>query len=207
MKNPNAEQRPCAVPANGHCRWSTRPDGLLRAHDRTVEAEPDPPARINSPPTMRSLLFLALFLGPFGGLLRATAAPPEASLQLFSAGYPRAFFFRQSERAFAAGSFDTWSHDFEGLMGIMGKALDEEVPGRGRNVEFFTRFKATHPTQVVLLHINGNARDPRFEGQRFFAGHWLYHNGATVTANVPASPGETVIAVADATLFEVNGGR
>ena len=157
---------------------------------------------------MKRMVWFVAGLAAYGGPLGAVEAPQiQPPLQILSGGYPRAFFFRQSERAYAASSFETWSREFDGLMGIMGKALDEEVPGRGGNVEFFTRFKAAHPEQAVLLHLNGNSRDPRFEGRRFFAGHWLYHNGATITAAVPASADESVIAVADASLFEVNGGR
>lgn len=134
---------------------------------------------------------------------------PLSSLQIFRAGYPRAFFFRQAESVAVARKpdFTAWNRDFSQLMGIMGKALDEEVPGRGRNVDFFNRFKQAHPDQALLLHMNGNARDPRFEGERFFAGHWLYFNGAKILENVPAKSGETVIRVSDVTLFEVNGGR
>ncbi len=48
------------------------------------------------------------------------------------------------------------------LDGIMGKTLDEEVPGtQSPNIPFFTRFKQAHPKQAVLLHLNGNSRDPR----------------------------------------------
>ncbi len=134
---------------------------------------------------------------------------PLSSLQIFRAGYPRAFFFRQAESVAAARKpdFAVWNRDFSQLMGIMGKALDEEVPGRGRNVDFFNRFKLAHPDQAVLLHMNGNSRDPRFEGERFFAGHWLYFNGAKILETVPAKSGETVIRVSDVTLFEVNAGR
>lgn len=156
---------------------------------------------------MRFLSFAALLVALLGPAIRGAATTPEAPLQLLSAGYPRAFFFRLSERAYAATSYEAWSGEFDGLMGIMGKTLDEEVPGRGANVEFFNRFKSAHPGQAVLLHFNGNARDPRFEGQRFFAGHWLYHNGTTLTAGIAATAGETVITVADPTLFEVGGGR
>lgn len=157
---------------------------------------------------MKRLLWFCVVLVSGSWSFAADGVPPaQPPLQILTGGYPRAFFFRQSERAYAAASFEVWSREFDGLMGIMGKTLEEEVPGRGGNVEFFTRFKATHPGQAVLLHVNGNARDPRFEGQRFFAGHWLYHSGATVTADVPAGAADTVIAVSDATLFEVNGGR
>ncbi|MGB2823238.1 MAG: hypothetical protein WBF17_19800, partial [Phycisphaerae bacterium] len=125
-------------------------------------------------------------------------------------GYPRAFFFRAAE-GFAANQgipYDRWEATFSRLMGIEGKVLDEEVPGRGiRNVEFFTRFKKAHPDQLVLLHYNGNARDPRYQRGEFFAGHWIYYNGAKVLDDVPAADGVTEVRVDRPELFSVNIGR
>jgi len=123
--------------------------------------------------------------------------------------YPRAFFFRRSELQADGGrlTFQEWEEAFRPLMGIMGKALDEEVPGRSRNIGFFTRFKQAHPDQAVLLHFNGNARDPRWESQRFFAGHWLYYNGAKVLSAASADEQESVLQVSDASLFETGTGR
>lgn len=132
-----------------------------------------------------------------------------ASLDVLNAGYPRAFYFRQTEGTASSGemTYEEWSKRYDGLDGIMGKVLEEEVPGRSKGQPFFQRFKADHPAQAVLLHLNGDGRDPHDQGTRFFAGHWLYHNGATVTADVPATTGETVIAVSDPELFQVNVGR
>ncbi|MBI5396557.1 MAG: hypothetical protein HZA91_14780 [Verrucomicrobia bacterium] len=131
-------------------------------------------------------------------------------LPVVSGGEPRAFFFRQSEGLARSGRlpFENWEKTFLRLDGIMGKTLDEEVPGtQSPNIPFFTRFKQAHPKQAVLLHFNGNARDPRWECGGFFAGHWLYFNGCRVTADVPAQPGEAVITIEDPSLFRVNMGR
>jgi len=132
------------------------------------------------------------------------------ALGVLQEDYPRAFFFRSSEGAAANRqlSFERWEAAFSRLMGIEGKVLDEEVPGRSeRNVDFFTRFKQRHPGQLVMLHYNGNARDPRYQTEAFFAGHWVYYNGATVTEDVPAEEGETEIKVDDPTLFFTGIGR
>jgi len=149
------------------------------------------------------VLRLSLFLLP--ALLAA-----QPALRVVQGDYPRAFFFRSSEglAANAKISYEDWEKTFARLMGIEGKVLDEEVPGRSaRNIEFFTRFKKQHPDQLVLLHFNGNARDPRYQSGDFFAGHWLYHNGARILSDVPAAPGETDIRVEDPRLFRVNIGR
>ena len=151
---------------------------------------------------MRRLFLLALSI--------AAVAATSTSPAIFTAGYPRAFFFRFSEGAAAqkAITFERWDAAFSRLMGIEGKTLEEEVPGRSlRNIDFFTRFKKIHPEQLVLLHYNGNARDPRDNAGKFFAGHWVYYIGAKILADIPASGGESVIRVADASLFLTGIGR
>lgn len=153
---------------------------------------------------VRSLLCLTL---P-AALCLAERLPLE-QLDVMTAGYPRAYFFRFSEGMAANPkvTYEDWEKAFQRLMGIEGKVLDEEVPGRSkRNIEFFTRFKERHPRQLVLLHYNGNARDPR-DAAHFFAGHWIYHNGARILGDIPAEAGETEIRVSDARLFRVNIGR
>jgi hypothetical protein len=59
----------------------------------------------------------------------------------------------------------------------------------------------------VLLHFNGNARDPRYHTEDYFPGHWVYRKATTVVKDVPAKAGETVIQVEDARDFRVNAGR
>ncbi|HUT33100.1 MAG TPA: hypothetical protein VNE39_06465 [Planctomycetota bacterium] len=147
-------------------------------------------------------LLAACVAGAAGGTLD--------ELRVLCDGYPRAYFFRQAE-GFAANKrieYGQWDKCFRRLMGIEGKVLDEEVPGRAeRNIEFFTRFKRQHPDQLVLLHFNGNARDPRYQADKFFAGHWVYYNGAKILADVSAEEGETNVRVADASLFRTETGR
>ncbi|GAB6186782.1 hypothetical protein [Thermopirellula anaerolimosa] len=152
----------------------------------------------------------AVLLAFATSILGAELGPPPNRLPVVIGDHPRVFFFRQAE-SFARGKrmdYDRWDACFSRLMGIMGKALDEEVPGTiPDNIAYFTRFKQLHPDQAVLLHYNGNARDPRFEREEFFAGHWLYHVGSKILDDVPAEEGETIIRVADPTLYRVNMGR
>ena len=130
-------------------------------------------------------------------------------LEILSDGYPAAFFFRHSAGAATQKPYEKWEKSFSRLMGVEGKVLSEELwkARRPRTRRYFTRFKKQHPRQMVLMHFNGNARDPRFRRDDFFAGHWLYHNGATITQDVPKKNGETVIHVSDATLFRLDKGR
>ncbi|MHC4431944.1 MAG: hypothetical protein ACYTBS_08900, partial [Planctomycetota bacterium] len=138
------------------------------------------------------------------GLACVTKGRDLDRLRALSDEYPRVFFFRQVEGM----AYEQWEKTFDRLMGIEGKVLDEEIPGRSlKNIEFFTRFKQRHADKLVLLHFNGNARDPRWESQRFFAGHWIYFNGARIVADVAAEQGITDIRVDKPNLFRVNMGR
>ena len=139
------------------------------------------------------------------------AAPPGFDrLQIMQAGYPRAYFFRFAEGAARnrKNSYEDWDKSFSRLMGIEGKALDEELIGiQQRNTEFFTRFKRQHPEQMVLLHFNGNARNPDFESAGFFAGHWAYYNGSKVLSDIAAGEAESEVRVTDPSLYLTGVGR
>jgi len=155
---------------------------------------------------------LALCFSLASAMCFSTAAKARSpqSLRVYKEQYPRVFFFRQSEGMAANGrsTYEQWEESFGRLMGIEGKVLEEEIPGRSiRNIDFFTRFKKREPDQLVLLHFNGNARDPRYESDRFFAGHWIYYNGAKILSDVPAEEGESEIRVSNPALFSVDMGR
>jgi hypothetical protein len=157
--------------------------------------------------TFRRIALLAALVAAAGTV---AGQRNPASLAALSGDYPRTFFFRQAEGLAANPKVEyaAWEKAFGRLMGIMGKTLEEEVPGRSiRNIDFFTKFKQRHPDQLVMLHYNGNARDPRDQQGRFFAGHWLYYNGAKITADIPAAAGESDIPVSDPTLFLTKIGR
>jgi hypothetical protein len=185
---------------------------MLDAEDSNA---PTPPSVF--PPIVRSKLVLTslLFVGGPLGLSVSLAtdqspAPRPPELAILGSNYPRAFFFRASESQAANPntSYESWEADFGRLMGVIGKALDEEVLGREeRNPEFFTRFKHAHPEQVVLLHLNGNSRDPRYHTEQYFPGHWIYRQATAILGDVPAESGETTIKVRVASDFQVNTGR
>lgn len=145
----------------------------------------------------------------------AAAAVPAATrnlreLSILSPTYPRVFFFRSSEGGPGRRGmvYERWEAEFNRLAGIMGKCLDEEVLGReARNPEFFSRFKQRQPQQVVLLHFNGNSRDPRYHAEPYFPGHWIYRRATPIVGDVPAEAGESEIHVEDAGDFKVNTGR
>ncbi|MDP6111836.1 MAG: hypothetical protein QGF00_13365 [Planctomycetota bacterium] len=142
----------------------------------------------------------------------ASTARAESRATLAGRDYPRAFFFRAAEGggpAIQRGRFtyEQWHRTFSRLSGIMGKSLEEEVPGRSANIPIFTRFKKQHPDKVVLLHYNGNSRDPRDGIGGFFAGHWVYYVGCKITKDLPAQTGECEVHVEDPSRFRVKMGR
>jgi hypothetical protein len=142
----------------------------------------------------------------------AAESAPTSQPELLIRGpnYPRAFFFRAAEGAArrAKDGYEAWDAEFSRLMGIIGKCLDEEVLGLDqRNPEYFSRFKQKHPEQVVLLHFNGNSRDPRYHAENFFAGHWVYRQAFKILADVPATDGESVIKLDQVGDFKTGSGR
>ncbi len=137
-------------------------------------------------------------------------AATVADLALFGSDYPRVFFFRSSESVpYRKGmTYERWACDYSRLMGIMGKCLEEELENREQvNPGWFTRFKRDNPRQAVLLHFNGNARDPRYAAEKYFPGHWIYRAATAIAVDVPAEAGETVICVENAVDFRTETGR
>lgn len=159
----------------------------------------------------------ATFLALAGTLYPAETAPKSAAggkrlahLTVLSGGYPRVVFFRVAERGPLPGhTYEQWDAEFSRLMGMVGKSSGEELrhlPNRCP-AELYTRFKEAHPDQLLLLHFNGNGRDPTYENHRFFAGHWLYFNGCRVTGAIPAEAGETTLQVENPALFATGFGH
>ncbi|MCW0483933.1 hypothetical protein [Gaoshiqia sediminis] len=119
---------------------------------------------------------------------------------------PIVYFFRDSEQIGRQSSttWEEWYPAYSSLMGVEGKALPEEVTTGdfGQVRKYFNSLKGLHPEQAVILHICGRARDPQFETDPFFAGHWLYYEGAVIEKDLPAEEGITEIRVSDISLFK-----
>ncbi|MCC7491870.1 MAG: hypothetical protein IT204_05960 [Fimbriimonadaceae bacterium] len=143
----------------------------------------------------------------YAGLLLLWAGTVAGAVPLTEDPWPRAVFFRGSEGAARGGRtpFDDWLAAFGRLSGIIGKCLDEEIPNTAAsNIGYFSRYKAAYPSHLVLLHYNGNARDPR-NAAGFYPGHFLYRPGEPLTAAVSAAA--TVLPVADARSYQLKVGR
>lgn len=133
-------------------------------------------------------------------------ASDPSSLPVVHGGDPRVFSLHPFLKVRAGISYADWEACFSRLMGIESKALDEENPS-SQYKDFLVRFKRQHPDQLMMLHYNGDARDPRDQSERFFPGHWLYYNGAVIGQDAPAELGESVIAVDHPELFRTSIGR
>jgi hypothetical protein len=154
---------------------------------------------------------LALGIGLAGPGREARAAPLD--LEVFRQGYPRGFFFRQTERDARSGeyTFEEWEKMYLPLGGIMGKVLNEEHDYSNRNnLSFFQRYKQNNPGKLVMVHYNGTGRRPKDEAfTKFFAGHWLYYRGTKLTQ--PAGKGlvsaTDTLHVADTSVFSMRRHR
>ena len=134
---------------------------------------------------------------------------PAAKLDILANRFPKAHYFRSTEGVNQYENYAEWAAEFDALQGVQGKALAEEKSDRNlKHIRYYSRFKADHPEQMVLLHFNGNARDPEFETGDFFAGHWLYTNGAKVLSDVPDDfNGVHEVQVSDTNIFTLWTGR
>ncbi|GMQ47913.1 hypothetical protein [Vibrio sp. 10N] len=71
--------------------------------------------------------------------------------------------------------------------GMIVKALDESFPGRsGEAQRKFLLYKEKHPEKLLLLHFNGNARDPAFDQHFFTPTSWTYYVGAEANGAISA---------------------
>ena len=136
------------------------------------------------------------------------AESPLLDLGIFHRGYPRAFFFRKSEALARRGvPYPEWEETFLPLNGIIGKVLQEEIGSKNdSNLEYFTRFKERNPEKVVLLHFNGRGRNPDY-AEGFFAGHWIYKVGTSLTRAAAENGDDIVLYVDDPTIFSTEVGR
>lgn len=133
---------------------------------------------------------------------RAPAGAAGAAAAVGTGGHPLAWFFRQTEATGDFATYGEWEAQFRHLGGIHGKMFLEELADLpdAQTRDWFTTFKRRHPDKLVLLHFNGKARRPQFHREAFFAGHWLYYAGTTLTADI--KPRDTLLKVAHSSVFK-----
>jgi hypothetical protein len=124
------------------------------------------------------------------------------ALTIFNDQYPKAIYFRNAENSAANPnvSYQKWAKRWSKLDGMVVKALDEEIPGRSQEAQRkFIQYKKDNPSKLMLLHFNGNARDPNFDFDAFMAEDWTYFVGTHSTSPITASG--TLFTVADSSVF------
>lgn len=135
-------------------------------------------------------------------LSSASISSELSSLTIFNDQYPKAIYFRNAENSAANPkvTYEQWAKRWSKLDGMVVKALDEEIPGRSQEAQRkFIQYKKDNPSKLMLLHFNGNARDPNFDFEAFKAEDWTYFVGTHSTSPITASG--TRFSVADSSVF------
>ena len=166
------------------------------------------------PPVMKKSLLAGMLLILIAGLVLISCQKKQSlskkanndQLELFRDEFPSAFFFRRPE-GMTNLEYETWDSLFNRLGGIIGKTLNEEVPGRAGSIPYFTRFKEEHPEQIVLLHYNGNSMDPNDASWDYHPSHWLYFEGTGLRDGISGDTGLCTVRVEDPSIFHVDIGR
>lgn len=126
-----------------------------------------------------------------------------SDLKIFDEQYPKAIYFRNVENSAAntSISYEKWAKRWSKLDGMVVKALDEEIPGRSKEAQKkFIQYKKDNPSKLMLLHFNGNARDPNFDFDAFHGEDWTYFVGTYSEGAI--DPLDTVITVNDTQVFK-----
>jgi hypothetical protein len=150
-------------------------------------------------------LLATLLLAP----LAALHAADLNDLTVFKRGFPHTIFFRNAESLAVENmpvkDFDTLVSGYDGMIV---KAFDEEKYGLSKYaLPYFRGYKQRHPGQLLLLHFNGQGRDPRplSASPEFFAGHWLHYNGCRILSDL--LPASAEVRVENPGLFQLAIGK
>ncbi len=169
---------------------------------------------MNSLPFFSRVFDLARLLG--GSALvfaaagvRSAPAPDPANLaikEVFTLGFPQWLAFRGEMSRPMHKDYPTWSAALQNQAGVIRKFVTEELPGINRNSPgWANRFAQEHPGKLILLHLNGEARQITTEAavhQRYFPGHWVYEPGSLLTAELTMEA--TEVSVANVIPFKVD---
>ncbi len=135
-------------------------------------------------------------------LVSLGALSDTPALTVFNEQYPKAIYFRNAENSAANPniSYQKWAKRWSKFDGMVVKALDEEIPGRSKEAQRkFIQYKQDNPSKLMLLHFNGNARDPNFDFDAFKAEDWTYFVGTHSITPITAS--DTRFSVVDSNVF------
>jgi hypothetical protein len=123
---------------------------------------------------------------------------------VFTKGFPQFLSFRGEMVRASHKDYVSWCESVRGASGVIRKFIPEELPKLyPESTGWAGRYAAENPAAVVLLHLNGEARQvlgfPDVH-ERYFPGHWVHLPGTGLTASV--EPGDTELKVQDARPFK-----
>ncbi len=126
---------------------------------------------------------------------------------VFTKGFPQFLAFRGEMIRASHRDYAAWCESVGGASGVIRKFVKEELPGiYTDSVRWANRYAVEHPAALMLLHLNGEARQvidfPNVH-QRFFPGHWVYLPGTTLAADIEASDNQ--LRVHDIKRFSMKG--
>ncbi len=157
----------------------------------------------------RFLSSLAVCFGLSAAQLRAASPLEPANLEtkeVFTTGFPQGLIFRGEMIRPLHRNYEVWSQAVQREAGVIRKFIPEELPHLNpESPAWADRYAREHPEKLLLLHLNGEARQVTTEAavhQRYFPGHWVYQPGSLLTAALSAEA--TELTVADATPFKVD---
>ena len=151
-------------------------------------------------------LFLsALLLAPLPALRAADPANLDTK-EVFTLGFPQELTFRGEMSRPMHKDFATWKAAIQDRAGVIRKFVTEELPNINQESPAWAeRFVQEHPEKLMLLHLNGEARQITTEAgvhRRYFPGHWVYKPGSLLTTALTREAAE--LGVEDVTPFKVD---
>lgn len=138
-----------------------------------------------------SIYLLALIMLAAGGILRAESSWKDCSIFKDDV-YPKAIVFRAPQVGFTDGEipdYEDWVQLWNYGDGMIVKFLQEEIDSPDFMIleNYVRRYAYEYPSKLIMLHFNARARDPYWDLNRYFPGHWLYYPGCTLKHDFDAS--------------------
>ena len=125
--------------------------------------------------------------------------------EAFTRGFPQYFLFRGEYNHAAHQDYVTWAASLKNAAGVIRKFVPEELPNINKqSPEWADRYATEHPEKLLLLHLNGEARQVMGFPEvlaRYFPGHWIHEPGALLTTDAAAE--DSVLQVENARPFKV----
>ncbi len=133
--------------------------------------------------------------------LRGLEADTLSHARAGTAGYPKLLMFRNCEAFLESNTVEAYENcTANRTVGLIGKVFAEEVESRTPAVlSRFSEYSTLHPDDLVLVHYNGLAGDPRSMPPTYSACHWLHYAGTRIIRDCSAT--STQIAIGDVGLF------